>query len=60
MREHLVKLDRTLNRLYLARSPAQNQCYVQLSLYVDRAGNCPENSQQVSECVDDVSVMRCA
>lgn len=42
------QLDRTLNRLFPASSLAQSPCNVRMSSCVNRAGQCPENSQQAS------------
>ena len=52
--------DWTLNRLYPASSLVQSPCNVQLSPCVNTAGLSPENSQQASRCVDDVSIMQLA
>lgn len=50
------QLNWTLNRLYPASSLVQSPCNVWLSPCENKAGNCPENSQRASRCVDDVSI----
>lgn len=61
MREHKCpnRLDQTINGLYSASSLVQGLCNIRLRTCVNRAGNCPENSQPASGRVIGSPFNRC-